>query len=143
MAGPDHTTSPTEEPGMDDRTLTRKTQLLLTLHHVQQYGFTHPRDSFFLMLPKEFDAILALETKAVAQVVLEVMRETIGWYDPQGYGERREWAPLSYNHFVRKGIMAHGAAQRGMARALKRGYILRRRCGRGYEYALKWRGVNN
>jgi hypothetical protein len=30
------------------------------------------------MLPREFDAIFALEHKAVAQVVLEILQQTIG-----------------------------------------------------------------
>jgi hypothetical protein len=123
---------------------TRKSGLWLVLHTIQQHGFTHPRDSHFIMVPNEFAAVLALEPKAVAQVVLEVMRETLGWYDPQGYGERREWARISTRHFVRKGIMSHSAARRGLALALHKGYLRRRRYDRrSYEYALKWRGVNN
>jgi len=129
----------------DDATryLTRKSGLLLVLHTVKQHGFTHPRDATFLMLPVEFDAILALETKAVAQVILETMRETLGWYDPSGYGERREWAVISTRHFVKKGIMSHSAARRGLSKAVQAGYLRKRRRGRGFEYALKWRGVNN
>jgi hypothetical protein len=40
-----------------------------TLYSVQQFGFTHPSTGRFLMAPKEFQAILALETKAVADVI--------------------------------------------------------------------------
>jgi hypothetical protein len=96
------------------------------------------------MVSNEFAAVLALAPKAVAQVVLEVMRETLSWYDPQGYGERREWARISSRPFVRQGIMSHSAAQRGLAQALHKGYLRRRRYERrSCEYALKWRGVSN
>ncbi len=51
----------------------RKSGLYLVLQATQQHGITHPKDGHFLMLPKEeFRAILALEHKAVAQVVLEI-----------------------------------------------------------------------
>ena len=56
----------------------RKSGLYAVLHAAQQHGITHPKDGYWLMLPREFDAILALEHKAVAQVVLEVLRQTIG-----------------------------------------------------------------
>jgi len=46
--------------------------------NVQQHGITHPKDGFWTMLPKEFDVILALEHKVVIQVVLEILRQTIG-----------------------------------------------------------------
>lgn len=39
--------------------------------------------------------------------------------------------------------MSHSAARRGLVRAVKQGYIMRRRRGKGYEYSLKWKGMNN
>ena len=46
---------------------------------VQRHGFTHPAHGHFLMLPPEFDLVLAHEPTHVAQVILEVMRQTVGW----------------------------------------------------------------
>ena len=94
------------------------------------------------MAPHEFEAILALETKAVAQVVWEVMRETIGRIDDTP-GSRREWVQLSSRYFERRGIMARGAAQRGLKEAVEHGYLRQRPHGQSFEYALKWKGVNN
>jgi hypothetical protein len=94
------------------------------------------------MLPKEFDAILALEHKAVSQVVLEVLRQTIGRVG-DGQDGRQEWARISQQHFARVGLMTNKAAWRGIEGALKKGYILRRKVGaQRYEYAIRWRGTN-
>ena len=64
-------------------------------------GFTHPKHGHWLMFPAiEFEAILALERKAVAQVVLFVMQRTLGvpntaeGRDEDGHIKRREWSPL-------------------------------------------------
>ena len=35
-----------------------------------KHGFTHPRDGSFLMLPREYALVQALETQAVAGVIL-------------------------------------------------------------------------
>src|SRR5437879_8134540 len=51
----------------------RKTGWWLALHRVREFGFTSLDEGHYLLLPPEFDAILALETKAVAQIVLEVL----------------------------------------------------------------------
>ena len=56
----------------------RKTGWWIALHRVREFGFTNPDEGHYLLLPPEFDAILALETKAVAQIVLEVLRQTVG-----------------------------------------------------------------
>jgi hypothetical protein len=124
----------------------RKSGLYAVLHAAQQHGITHPKDGHFLMLPKdEFRAILALEHKAIAQVVLEIFLQTIGTAEYDQYGQiiRKEWATISYRHFARAGVMTSKAAQRGIKDALAKGYIVRRQRGaRSYEYAIRWRRTN-
>jgi hypothetical protein len=114
-----------------------------TLYSVRTFGFTHPSTGRFLMVPKEFQAILARETNAVAAVIWEIMQQTIGWDTGREPGGLREWARLSVRHFARDKILSCAQAQRGITRALKMGYIKRRRSGaQGYEYQLRWRGAN-
>ena len=72
--------TPPSSPPPDTQSA-RKTGLYLLLPHG---GFTHPENGHFLMMPKEFKAILSLEKKAVAQVVYEIIDQTIGWEDPEG-----------------------------------------------------------
>ena len=94
------------------------------------------------MAPKEFQAILLLETKAVAAVVWEIMQQTIGW-EGNGLGGRREWAPLTVRYFERAQILSHKYARKGIADVLEKGYIERRQRGaRRYEYRLRWKGSN-
>ena len=123
----------------------RPTGLQLVLHQVQVRGFTHPSKGGWLQLPPEFDAILALERKSVAQVVLEVMRRTVGFVDPDGEPDdkgrpaRVEWATLTHKHFQ----LAMGASptqvNTGIKIALDRQYIERRYVGRGrWEYRVRW-----
>jgi hypothetical protein len=120
----------------------RKSGLYTVLQAAQQHGFTPPNEGFWVMLPKEFDAILALEHKAVAQVVLHVLRQTIGRVG-DGPDGRREWARISKRDFARAGLMDDKNAWLGIREALKKHYILRRRVGaRSYEYAIRWRGTN-
>jgi hypothetical protein len=71
----------------------RKSGLWAVVHAAREFGFTPPSEGFWVMLPKEYDAILALEPKAVAQVVLEVLRQTIGTVErlPDGRAKRKEW----------------------------------------------------
>jgi hypothetical protein len=102
-----------------------------TLHSIQTFGFTHPSHGPFLMVPKEFRAILARETQAVATIIWEIMQRTIGWDSGREPGGRREWARLSVRDFERDKILRHTKAQRGITRALKKGYIERRRSGKG------------
>jgi hypothetical protein len=73
----------------------RKSGLYLVLEAAQQHGITHPTLGGFLQLPREFDAILALEHKAIAQVVLEVLRQTIGTvvYGQDGRSTHRTGRP--------------------------------------------------
>jgi hypothetical protein len=113
-----------------------------TLYSLQVFGFTHPNNGRYLMTPKEFQAILLLETKAVAAVVWEIMQQTIGW-EGSGPGDRREWAPLTVRYFERAQILSHDHARKGIADALEKGYIERRQRGaRRYEYRLRWKGTN-
>jgi hypothetical protein len=132
-------------PAKPRRREDRKSGLYTVLHAAQQHGITHPTVGSFLQLPREFDAILALEQKATAQVVLEVLRQTIGTpaYDQDGKARRREWATISQEHFARAGLMTNKAAWRGMKEALEKGYIVRREVrAQRYEYAIRWRGTN-
>jgi hypothetical protein len=122
----------------------RKTGWWLALHRVREFGFTSPDEGHYLLLPPEFDAILALETKAVAQIVLEVLRQTVGWVDPsgdqdeRGNRKRRLWAKLGHKHF--EFICGSSSqAHTGLKKALNEGYIVRRPCPGGFEYAIKWR----
>jgi len=122
-------------------TIKRHINRELRLPEVQRHGFTHPAHGHFLMLPPEFDLVLAHEYRQVSQVILEVMRQTIGWLG-DGPGDRRLWAKLSYGHFARKGLMSRGDAQRSLAVAVEKGYLQRRRLGRLWEYAVTWQGVD-
>jgi hypothetical protein len=122
----------------------RKSGLHLMLHAAREHGITPPAVGGFLQLPREFDAILALEPKPVAQVVLEVLRQTIGTVVNQdGHPTRREWAEISQRHFARAGIMSNKYAWQGIDGALKQGYIVRRQIGKNrFEYAIRWKGAN-
>ena len=114
---------------------TRKTGLYLNL---PEYGFIHPANGHFTTVPKQFKAILALEKKAIAQVVYEIIEQTVGWEDPKGLHGRREWAKLSLRHFQRECAMSLSQVQSGLKEALNRGYIRRRGRMGEYEYAIRW-----
>ena|SRR2546425_8343136 len=115
---------------------------------IHDHGFTHPSWGGWLQLPREFDAILARERRAVAQVVLEVMRQTLGWIDfsgntdGQGKPTRVEWAPITHEHFARLCNGSPTQANEGIKEALKKKYIERRRfkgkLGGGFEYRIRW-----
>jgi len=124
----------------------RKSGWWLALHAVKEFGFTNPDEGCYLLLPPEFDAILALETKAVAQILLDILRQTIGWIDPshekdeRGKYKRRQWAKLGHKHF--EFICGSSSqAHTGLKKALQEGYIVRRPCKGGFEYSVKWREV--
>jgi len=132
----DPTTQPIEEapkPPVKPRRRReeRKSGLWAVVHAAREHGFTPPSEGFWVMLPKEYDAILALEPKPVAQVVLEVLRQTIGTVVqlPDGRTTRKEWARISQRHFARAGIMSNKDAWHGIEGALKEGYVLRREAG--------------
>jgi hypothetical protein len=128
-----------QKPAADQRS---SSPIAHTLYSLQTFGFTHPSHGRYLMVPKEFQAILLLETKAVAAVVWEIMQQTIGW-EGGGPGGRREWAPLSVRHFDRAGILSRSQAEEGLKQALAKGYIMRRSLGvRRFEYAIRWKGAN-
>jgi hypothetical protein len=127
-------TQPQERPAAERPP--RKTGLHLLL---PQGGFTHPENGYYTMIPREFKAILALESKAVAQVVYEIIDQTVGWEDPGGRGGRREWVRLSLRHFMLACAMSLSQAQNGLKTALNKGYIVRRPYMGEYEYAVKWR----
>jgi len=105
-------------------------------------GFTHPRDGQASNIAQEFKAVLARESKAVAQVVYEVIDQTVGWNAVSGYEGQREWAPLSLQHFVHACEMSISQVQKGVKTALSHEYIIRRPLrspSEGYEYAIRWR----
>ena len=133
-------------------TVKRYLEASQTLPQIQKHGFTHPANGRFLMLPWEFDVVLAFETKAVSQVVLAVLRHTIG-YPGDGPKDRAIWAEISTYDLASTGFMSRGAAQRGLRDALRKGYLLRRQIVQPddtekeqverYEYAVRWKGIQN
>ena len=134
---------PASRSRVHKHTVKRQLEITLTLPQIQQHGFSHPQNGYWVMLPREFDVVLALESKAVVQVILEVLRQTIG-YPGDGPQERRIWVEFSYSHFARKGLMSRGAAQRGLQEAVTKGYLLRRAVSaKGFEYAIRWKGIQN
>jgi hypothetical protein len=101
------------------------------------------------MCPREFKAIVAYETKAVVQVILEVLDRTIG-VPGEGPHGRGLWVELSTWECAATGLMSHSAAQRGLARAMEKGY-LRRKVLKvdmhgnpiSFAYSLKWRDITD
>ncbi len=120
------------EPVVENKTV-KKTGLHLLLQRARTSGFTHPDEGGWLMLPPEFDAVLALETKAVAQIVLEIMRQTIGYYDE--VNKRRQWAKIGHTHFYKLGL-SKSQTNTGLKKSLQQGYIIRHKSGDGYEYSI-------
>jgi hypothetical protein len=105
---------------------------------VRREGFTHPEQGQFIMLPREFEALLALENKAVVQVVFLILRETIGWTDEDGRHKRREWVQLGQKHFeITCGSKSQGFY--GVKTAIQKGYILRRPYKNTFEYSIRWK----
>jgi hypothetical protein len=129
----------------------RKSGLEIIRHRVEQQGFTHPKDGHWLMFPAiEFEAILALERKAVAQVVLFVMQRTLGvpntaeGRDADGQVKRREWVSFSHRELVERLMGSPTQANQGLKIALERKYIERREAGKTkggikYEYRIRWK----
>jgi hypothetical protein len=105
---------------------------------VRRSGFTHPEEGQFVMLPREFEAILALENKSVVQVVYLILRETIGWMDENGRYKRREWVQLGQRHFeITCGSKSQGFY--GVKTAIQKGYIVRRSWKNTFEYSIRWK----
>ena len=135
-------------PGASSRREARKSGWWIALHRIKAFGFTSLDEGRYLLLPAEFDAILALETKAVAQIVLEILRQTVGWVDPsgdrdaRGKRQRRLWAKLGHKHFAFI-CGSSSQAHTGLKKALNEGYILRRPCHGGFEYSVKWRNPHS
>jgi hypothetical protein len=123
-------------------TVKRLLETSFTLPRLQEKGFTHPQNGRFLMLPFEFGVLLALETKAVAQVVFAIMCYTIGVCG-DGPHERGLWVQLSTYDLADTGHMSNSAAERGLKDALSRGYIKRRRVtsSKRWEYSVCWKDI--
>ena len=105
---------------------------------VREYGFTPSCDAHWLMLPPEFDIVLAEEPPHVAQVILEVMRQTIGRSGNGPHG-RKAWAVVSSRSIAKKGLIHQPHAAIALQQAVGAGYLIRRKRGRGYEYKVRWR----
>jgi hypothetical protein len=78
--------APPRQPTAPRRRPPRTSGLYAVVHAAQQHGFTPPTEGCGVLWPTEVDATLALEDKAVAQVVLAVLRQTLGTvvYGPDG-----------------------------------------------------------
>jgi len=95
------------------------------------------------MLPPEFDALLAYEHKVVAQVVLVIMRHTIG-VKADGPYDRGLWVQLSVRDIATFAHILPGNAQHGLKVALQKGYVKRRPIpGKRFEYSMHWRGIED
>jgi hypothetical protein len=123
-------------------TVKRQLEASLTLPQIQKHGFTHPRDGYFLTLPREFDVIAPLEKKSVMLTVLAVLRRTVGAPGDGPHG-RKEWVQLSTRALADAALMSHSQARQGLAKAVQKGYLLQRSSGRSWEYAIRWRGIQN
>jgi hypothetical protein len=101
-------------------------------------GFTRPRAGQASQLFQEFQALLGWESKAVAQIVYEIIAQTVGWHTPLNPAATESWVLLSLRHFEHTCIMPPSQVLKGLTLARERGYIVRRPAGRAYEYALHW-----
>jgi len=130
-------------------TVNRLANESLTITQLQQRGFTHPQNGRWLMLPREFKAMVAYESKAVVQVILEVLDRTIGVEGDGPYG-RGLWVELSRYDCAATGLMSQSAAKRGLTEAVRKGYLRRKvlkvdKDGKAisFEYSLTWRGITD
>lgn len=130
-------------------TVNRLANESLTIPQLQQRGFTHPQNGRWLMLPREFKAMVAYESKAVVQVILEVLDRTIGVEGDGPYG-RGLWVELSTYDCAATGLMSHSAAQRGIASAVTKGYLRQKVLKSdthgtpiSYTYSLNWKGITD
>jgi hypothetical protein len=114
----------------------------LKLPPLSHQGFSHFTQGHYVMLAEEFELILAYEPKAVTQVILELFKQTIG-RPGEGPGGRLLWAKFSTRQLVRKGLISHSQARKGIQLALEKGYIFRRRVNnRDYEYAIHFKNID-
>ena len=128
----------------------RKSGLEIIRHRIEEMGFTHPKHGHWRMFPAiEFEAILALERKAVAQVVLFVMQRTLGvpntaeGRDEDGHIKRREWVSFSHRELAERVMGSPTQVNQGLKIALEHKYIERREAGKTqggirYEYRIRW-----
>jgi hypothetical protein len=123
-------------------TVKRQLEASLTLPQIQQHGFTHPANGYFLMLPREYDVVAALESKAVAVVILAILRRTIGVVG-DGPRDRGQWVNISLHALADAALLSYSRAREGLKDALAKGYLHRRKAGRTWEYAVRWRGIEN
>ncbi len=123
-------------------TVKRQLEASLTLPDIQKHGFTHPANGHFLMLPREYDVVAALESKAVAVVILAMLRRTVGVVG-QGPRDRGEWVNLSIHALADATLLPFSQAQKGLKDALEKGYVQRRKAGRSWEYSVRWRGIQH
>jgi hypothetical protein len=119
----------------------RQIEQSLTLTQLQKHGFRHPANGGFLMLPAEYDVMAALEPKSVALVVLAVMRRTLGEPGDGPHG-RKEWVQLSVHAMAAVTLLSYGQAHTGITQAVRKGYLLRRRVGQSWAYAVRFRGMD-
>jgi hypothetical protein len=118
--------------------------LYTTVPHLAQdhSGWPRPPTGGFLMLPHWFHDVMAREPYPVAHVILEVMRQTLG-QPGDGPDQRGLWAPFSYRDFERRGRMPKSVAQRALAEAVQKKYLVRRPGPRrSYLYAIRWDDVD-
>jgi hypothetical protein len=142
--------APPHSPAHTPARQPRKSGLEIIRHRVEESGFTHPKDGRWLMFPAlEFEAILALERKAVAQVVLFVMQRTLGvphpteGRDEDGNLKRREWVAFSHRELAERVMGSPTQVNEGLKIALEHKYIERRPAGKTqggtrYEYRIRW-----
>jgi hypothetical protein len=116
----------------------------MEIRRLRRDGFTpyFGEGKHFLMTPPEFTLVLACESRQVAQVIHEVLLQSVGYAGDSENG-RREWVALSFRHFERRGIVSHQDAKVALDYAVEQGYLLRRRRGQRWEYAVHYRQVDN
>ena len=143
--------APSTETAEAKRREPRKSGLEIIRHRIEEMGFTHPKDGRWLMFPAiEFEAILALERKAVAQVVLFIMQRTLGvpntteGVDENGHMKRREWVSFSHRELADRVMGSPTQVNQGLKIALDHKYIERREAGKTkggvrFEYRIRWK----
>jgi hypothetical protein len=129
--------APAGSPRASSRREARTSGWWIALHRRQAGGCTSLDEGRSLLLPAACDAMLAFETKAVAQMVLEIRRQTGGGVDPsgdrdaRGKRQRRLWATCGHKHVAFLwGSSSH--THTSLQKALKEGSIVRRPCHGGF-----------